>query len=177
MLSLAGCGGGGNKTEAPKTGRTATPARPAAPGRLSDEANGATVTGKVSFDGAKPDHEDHRHVGESRLARAPTRRAAKSEEVVVNDNGTLKYAFVWVKSGLPDKNWQVPDRARGARPEGLHVQAARDRRHGGPEHRDQEQRSDQSQHSPAAQGQPGVERIAAAGQRGQDADVRRARKS
>ena len=28
--------------------------------------------------------------------------------MVVNDNGTLKYAFVWIKSGLPDKTWQVP---------------------------------------------------------------------
>jgi plastocyanin len=27
----------------------------------------------------------------------------------VNDNGTLKYVFVWVKSGLPtDKQWAVP---------------------------------------------------------------------
>ncbi|MCP6726337.1 hypothetical protein NL526_30225, partial [Klebsiella pneumoniae] len=32
----------------------------------------------------------------------------KSEEVVVNANNTLKNAFVWVKSGLPDKTWQVP---------------------------------------------------------------------
>jgi plastocyanin len=32
----------------------------------------------------------------------------KSEEVMVNDNGTLKNAFVWIKSGLPDKQWPVP---------------------------------------------------------------------
>ena len=33
---------------------------------------------------------------------------AKTEDVVVNDNNTLKYVFVWVKSGLPDQTWQVP---------------------------------------------------------------------
>ena len=27
---------------------------------------------------------------------------------MVNDNGTLKNAFVWIKSGLPDKQWPVP---------------------------------------------------------------------
>jgi plastocyanin len=36
---------------------------------------------------------------------------AKSEEVVINDNKTVKYAFVWIKSGLPDKQWQVPTTA------------------------------------------------------------------
>ena len=32
----------------------------------------------------------------------------KSQEVLVNDNGTLKNVFVYVKSGLPDKQWSPP---------------------------------------------------------------------
>ena len=32
----------------------------------------------------------------------------KSQEVIVNGNGTLKNTFVWVKSGLPDKTWKLP---------------------------------------------------------------------
>jgi plastocyanin len=33
---------------------------------------------------------------------------AKSEEVVTGSGGTLKNAFVYVKSGLPDKTWPAP---------------------------------------------------------------------
>ncbi len=104
-LTLAGCGGG--TTEAPKAAETA----PAAAGggtATPDLANGATVTGKVSFEGTKPVMRtldmsatpfcEHAHQGSP----------VKSEEVVVNANGTLKNAFVYVKSGLPDTNWQVP---------------------------------------------------------------------
>ena len=45
MLALAGCGGGGSTTEAPKTAEPRRPRGRAA--AVPDEANGATVTGKV----------------------------------------------------------------------------------------------------------------------------------
>ncbi len=32
----------------------------------------------------------------------------KSQEAVVNDNGTLSNTFVWIKSGLPDRQWPTP---------------------------------------------------------------------
>jgi plastocyanin len=106
VLTLAGCGGGGEKSEAPKAESAAT--APAGGTATPDEANGGTITGKVAFEGTKPVMKtidmsatpfcEHAHQG----------NPAKSEEVVVNSNGTLKYAFVYVKAGLPDKNWQVP---------------------------------------------------------------------
>ena len=96
------CGGGGEKTEAPRQAESA-PAAGGGARPTPDEANGGTVTGKVAFDGDDADHEDHRHVGQPGLHARAHKRPQKSEEVVVNDNGTLKYAFVWVKSGLPDK--------------------------------------------------------------------------
>jgi plastocyanin len=83
-LLLVSCGG--SKEEAKKED-TAAPA--AAPAAAVDDANAATVTGKVTF------------------ARAHT-TAQKSEEAIVNDNGTLRNTFVWIKSGLPDKQWPVP---------------------------------------------------------------------
>ena len=102
-LTLAGCGGG-EKSEAPKTETAAAPAGGAA---VPDEANGATITGKVIFDGTKPAMRTIDMSANPTCAKAhPT--PVKSEEVVVNDNGTVKYAFVWVKAGLPDKTWQVP---------------------------------------------------------------------
>src|SRR5579872_92739 len=72
-----------------------------------DATTAATISGKVTFSGTKPVMKiidmsatpacEHAH-------KAPQR----SEEVVVNDNGTLKYVFVWVKSGVPDRAWPVP---------------------------------------------------------------------
>ena len=32
----------------------------------------------------------------------------KAETVVVNPNGTLRYAFVWIKDGLTPAHWTPP---------------------------------------------------------------------
>ena len=104
-LALSGCGG--EKTEAPKESASSAPAAgggTAAP----DEANGGTITGKVAFDGAKPTMKPIDMSAVPYCEKAHAGNPQKSEEVVVNGNGTLKNAFVWIKSGLPDKNWQVP---------------------------------------------------------------------
>ena len=102
-LSLAGCGGSKEESTASKapeatapTGGTATP----------DEVNGATVTGKVAFTGTAPVMKNIDMSANPACEHAHT-TPVKSEEVVVNPNGTLKYAFVWIKSGLPDQNWAV----------------------------------------------------------------------
>jgi len=107
-LTLAGCGG--EKTEAPKQAESAAPAAGGA-AATPDEANGATITGRVSFDGAKPSPKTLDMSATPFCEKAHAGTPVKSEEVIVNGNGTLKNAFVWVKSGLPDKNWQVPTSA------------------------------------------------------------------
>jgi len=107
-VALTGCGSSETKTEAPKAdSAAATPAAGGGAGATPDEANGGTVTGKVNFDGAKPALKkidmsavpacDHAHPG-----------GATSEEVLINGNNTVKNTFVWVKAGLPDKQWAVP---------------------------------------------------------------------
>ena len=107
-LSLAGCGSGGEKSEAPKAAESAAPAGGAA---TPDEANGGTVTGKVAFAGTAPVMKTLDMSATPYCERAHQGAPAKSEEVLVNGNGTLKNVFVWVKSGLPDRNWQVPTTA------------------------------------------------------------------
>src|ERR1035438_10465167 len=103
-LTLAGCGGG-EKTET-KQAETAAPAGGAA---TPDLTNGATVTGKVIFDGAKPVAKTIDMSANPTCMNAHKGAPPKSEEVVVNDNGPVKNAFVWVKAGLPDSTtWQVP---------------------------------------------------------------------
>jgi hypothetical protein len=103
-MILSGCGGG---SEPKKEESKAAPPPAAAP---IDEANAATVTGKVSFTGEKPKMKNIDMSANPACSRAHS-TPQKSEEVVVNDNGTLKYAYVWVKSGLPDRQWPTPSGA------------------------------------------------------------------
>src|SRR6266545_4275647 len=104
LLLLSGCGGSKapetseKKEEAPKT--AATPA-------AVEDANAGSITGKVAFTGDKPVMKNLSMDATPACARAHT-TPQKSQEVVVNDNGTLKNVFVWVKSGLPDKQWSPP---------------------------------------------------------------------
>jgi hypothetical protein len=108
-LALAGCGGS-EKTETPKQAAESAAPSAGGAGAMPDEANGGTITGKVSFTGDTPVMRALDMSATPFCMRAhPT--AQKSEEVIVNGNGTLKYVFVWVKSGLPDKNWNVPSQA------------------------------------------------------------------
>jgi hypothetical protein len=100
-LFLAGCGG--SKEEAKKEETAAPAAAPAA----VDDANAATITGKVSFTGDKPTMRTLDMSANPVCARAHT-TPQKSEEAIVNDNGTLRNTFVWIKAGLPDKQWPVP---------------------------------------------------------------------
>lgn len=102
-MLLVGCGGSKEPAESAKKEEAAPAAGPAA---TIDEVNGATVTGKVSFTGDAPKMKTIDMSANPACAREHA-GGTKSEEVVVNDNGTLKYVFVWVKSGLPDKQWQV----------------------------------------------------------------------
>jgi len=101
---LASCGGGSQPKEESKA------AAPAASAPAVDEANAATVTGKVAFTGEKPAARTIDMSATPACARAHT-TPQKSEEVIVNDNNTLRYTFVWVKSGVPDRQWPAPSGA------------------------------------------------------------------
>jgi plastocyanin len=107
LTMLAGCGGGNQ----PETGKQETSAPAAGGAAAPDEANGATITGKVAFTGAKPAMRTLDMSANPVCMRAHASSPQKSEEAIVNDNGTLKYTFVWIKTGLPDKQWAVPTAA------------------------------------------------------------------
>ena len=105
LLLLAGCGGSKppEASEAPKKEAAAAPA-------AMDDANAGSITGKVSFAGDKPVMKNLSMDATPACARAHT-TPQKSQEVMVNENGTLKNVFVWVKAGVPDKQWPVPPSA------------------------------------------------------------------
>src|ERR1017187_4906122 len=89
-VTMVSCGG----SEAPKTADsgTAPATAPAAGGAaaMPDEANGGTITGKVVFDGAKPTAKSIDMSAVPFCMKAHP-NGQKAEDVIVNDNGTLKY--------------------------------------------------------------------------------------
>src|SRR5712692_4830956 len=102
LLLLAGCGKS-DQSESVKPKEEATKTAAGVPA-ATDEANAGTVSGKVAYSGEKPVLKNLSMDATPACARAHS-TPQKSQEVLVNDNGTLKNVFVWVKSGLPDKQW------------------------------------------------------------------------
>jgi plastocyanin len=109
VLFLLACGGSegpdesGEKKEEPAAQQTA----PSGPVTKIDPATAATITGKVSFDGEKPKAIQIRMDAEAACA-ALHKEPVYAEQVVLNDNNTLQYVFVYVKEGLGDKSFEVP---------------------------------------------------------------------
>jgi hypothetical protein len=104
VLFLVACGG--PKEEA--VTEEAAPAAGAAP--IIDEATAATFTGKALFTGRKPVMRPISMDATPACARQHG-TAPRSEEVIVNENGTLRNVFVWVKDGLPNYQWPTPGEA------------------------------------------------------------------
>jgi plastocyanin len=102
-LVLTGCGGGA--PPAAEQPAAETPA--AAPTATVDPATAGEIIGKVSFTGTKPT------MPRIRMDAVPACTEANSEpvyseEVVVNDNGTLRNVYVYVKEGLGDRAFPAP---------------------------------------------------------------------
>ncbi len=94
IFVISGCGG-------KKEGGTENAAAPAAVQNPVDPATAGNVTGSVKFTGTKP---AAKKIVMSADAICKTLHASSvdSEEVVVNPNGTLRYVYIYVKSGLGD---------------------------------------------------------------------------
>jgi hypothetical protein len=92
MLSAA-CGGGG-EAGAGREGAAAATAFPV------DTTTAATVTGRIAFTGSRPAPQPI-DMGEEPTCAAKHPGGVFVEQVVVNDNGTLRNVFVYVKEGLP----------------------------------------------------------------------------
>ena len=97
MLVLVACGkgGGGESGGAPAGGASA-----AAAAFPVDTTTAATITGRVAFTGARPPAQRIDMSGEPACA-AKHPNGAFAETVVINDNGTLRNVFVYVKEGVP----------------------------------------------------------------------------
>ena len=76
-----------------------------------DNANGATIAGKVAFTGAQPTPRTIDMSANPQCERTHKNHALTTDDVLVNPNGTLRNVFVWIKSGVPARNWAAPTSA------------------------------------------------------------------
>jgi plastocyanin len=72
-----------------------------------DESTGATLSGKVAFTGPAPAPHLIDMSANPQCERTHKGRTLTTDDVVVNANGTLRNVFVWIKTGVPDRNWAV----------------------------------------------------------------------
>jgi len=109
-LTLAGCGGGDDKVTTADTSSSAPAA--GGPAAAPDMENGATITGKVTLDGAAPVMKAIDMSANAFCVRVhPT--PEKSQEVQLGAGGAVKDVFVWIKAGdaVTSKTWQAPTTA------------------------------------------------------------------
>ncbi|MBL8213370.1 MAG: carboxypeptidase regulatory-like domain-containing protein [Bryobacterales bacterium] len=100
---FTGCGGGSSTAEKQETPAAA----PSAATVKVDPATAGSITGKVAFSGTKPKPQPLSMDATPACARMHE-KPALSEDVVLNDNGTLRNVFIYVKAGLPEGDWSVP---------------------------------------------------------------------
>ena len=97
-FTVAACGGGdaGQDTGG---GEDAADAAPAV-----DPAQAATIAGVIRFTGTAPTPEPIDMSAEPACAEKHSEQPTQ-HRVAVNDNGTLRNVFVYVKEGLPERSW------------------------------------------------------------------------
>ncbi|NRA04518.1 MAG: carboxypeptidase regulatory-like domain-containing protein [Myxococcales bacterium] len=79
-------------------------------GQAEKPAGTATVTGSVKFEGKKPRIRAIDMSGaDAKCSEAHGGKRLKPDTVIINKNGTLRNAFVWVKSGLEGKSFPMPE--------------------------------------------------------------------
>lgn len=111
-LSLSYCGGKKDEDalledEAPATSTAAAPAgAPAAAPAAAPATGGATLTGKVSFEGSKPAMPAIKMDADA-FCKSEHKEPVYEQEVVVNPNNTLEWVLVYVKEGAAG-NYPTP---------------------------------------------------------------------
>lgn len=96
-ILTAGCGGGGEESSAQESSEASQAA--------ATPAGTATISGAVNFEGTAPERQP---LDVNRECMETRDEPPLAENVVVNDNGTLRWVFVYVKEGLGDQSFPAP---------------------------------------------------------------------
>jgi plastocyanin len=108
VLGLAGGCGGGEGGGEQAGGEMAGGEEGGAMESVVDPATAGSISGSISFQGTPPEPQPIDMSEEPTCAEKHEGQPVK-QTVVVNDNGTLKNVFVYVKSGLPDVDFPTPE--------------------------------------------------------------------
>ena len=109
LLLMVGCGGGSDSDSGGSSGQASTAKEaPASDAAAVDMATAATITGSVAFEGTAPQMDIIDVSSEATCHGHNEANPITTETVVVNDNNTLRYVFVYVKSGLGDAEFPTP---------------------------------------------------------------------
>ena len=102
-VALAACGGGGDDAPAAGGSSTAAPA----PGAIDPTtiADPGTISGSISFSGDAPSPQVLQLAADPFCVAAHAGQEVVAQQLVVNDNGTLRYVFVYVKGGLEGQSF------------------------------------------------------------------------
>ena len=103
LLLMAGCGGGGESDSGQATTAQDAPAASAV-----DMATAATISGTIAFSGTAPAMEIIDLSSEATCHAHSESAPVYEQTVVVNDNKTLRWVFVYIKDGLGDAKFPVP---------------------------------------------------------------------
>ncbi|MFN2386026.1 MAG: hypothetical protein ABR576_07035, partial [Thermoanaerobaculia bacterium] len=114
VFAVTACGGrkdedallGEDEESTETAAATAAPAAPAAAPAGAPATGSATVTGKVAFQGTAPTAERVKMDADA-FCKAAHTAPVYSKEVLVNPNGTLQHAIVYVKEGVSG-NYPAP---------------------------------------------------------------------
>ncbi len=114
LASLLGCPGeqGDGQVGQPSGGATTKPAKSGAGGGKPWDAGlgTATILGSVKFDGKPPRMRPIDMAGaDAKCGELHGGERQKPETVIVNDNGTLRNVFVWVKTGTEGWSFPMPE--------------------------------------------------------------------
>ena len=107
LAATLACGGGEAPESAAEAPGEAAPEAPAGEMTTVDPSTAATITGKIALEGEAP-KAARLNLGADEDCKAMHDGPIYSEQVVVNDDQTLKNVFVWVKNGLEGKQFPVP---------------------------------------------------------------------
>jgi plastocyanin len=86
---------------------TVETSEPVLPVATIDEATGGTISGKVLFTGEKPAMPAI-DMSANPMCERQHKTPQTAETAIINPNGTVRYAFVWIKDGLPKARWTPP---------------------------------------------------------------------
>lgn len=105
-MAFVACGGGGGGGEEETTDVAPAPSTESAPAPM-DSATVATITGKVTLEGAAPDPKGI-EMGADPVCMKLHSTDAMTEFVITNEDGTLRNVFVYVKQGLEGRKFTSP---------------------------------------------------------------------